>query len=404
MARIFIIFFLLISTGRSIQAQPEMDKNLFPVSRFPVFSVNFVHPTADKPQSKLWYTEGSWWALLPDSTGPTLWQRLETGWKEYPEVNLKLRGIPGRADVWSEINRVTAVGVADSFLTVFRLNKKIIRSGFRWNPEVLGRLFPQTPGMIETATIARDSNGKWWVAATANRKVQVWVSGNDGKKWSDPFTLAEGMDEDDICTITPLRDGVGVVWSDQVRDAVLMRVHRDGNPAGVWEKEEVADSGNQTADDHLNTVLTPDGTLWIATKNSLDKAGKAQFMLRIRTEDGKWTNVPYRVLENRMMRPSRPIVTATDDNAHVFVGHGDNDRSFPYPHRSNITFALVDTSLADLMLNSHIVIAPDSSISNVVHNVTGPKFPYPAGAPWIVLAGDAEGRVYEADLRKLAEK
>jgi hypothetical protein len=319
-------------------------------------------------------------------------------------VNAKLRGLPGRADVWDENNRVTAVGVADSFLAIFRLNKKVNRSGVRWNAELLGRLSPLTPGMIETATLARDGSERWWVAATANRKVQVWFSDNDGNTWSNPVILAEGIDEDDICTITPLRDGVGVVWSDQVRDAVLMRVHKNGKPALIWEKEEVADSVNHTADDHLNTVLAPDGTLWIATKNSLDQAGKAQFVLRIRTKEGKWTNIPYRILENRMKRPSRPIVVATDDNAHVFIGHGDNDRSFPYPHRSNITFARVDTTLADLMLNSRIVIEPDSSISNVVHNVTGPKFPYPAGVPWIVLAGDADGRVYEADLRNLIRK
>lgn len=378
--------------------------NSYPISHRPVLQLNFVHPTADKPQSKLWFMENCWWAILPDSTGPTLWQRTEKGWKQHSGISEKLRGIPGRADVWAEKKQVTAVGVADSSLAVFRLIKKSGSSGIKWKSEILAKLYPPSPSAIETATIARDGNGNWWVAAAAGSKVCIWFSSNGGKNWAAPSILAEGIDEDDICVITPLRGGVGVIWSDQVRDAVIMREHKDGNPHGNWEKEEVADSGNKTADDHLNTALAPDGTLWVATKNSVDKAGQPQFVLRIRSVDGKWINKPYLSLESRMKRPSRPIVIATEDNSFVFVGHGDNDRSVPYPYNSNITFAQVDTSLSEIVVNPRIVISPDRSYNNVVHNVTGPKFPFPANGPWIILAGDAEGRVYEADLRKLVQK
>lgn len=38
-------------------------------------------------------------------------------------------------------------------------------------------------------------------------------------------------------------------------------------------------------------------------------------------------------------------------------------------------------------------------LSSIGVNVTGPKFPFPANGPWIILASDSEGRVYEADLR-----
>jgi len=379
---LFALCFTLIS-WRSLNAQDSC--NLLPEAH-PVFHVNFVHPTADKPQSKLWFMDECWWAILPDSTGPTLWQRTEKGWKEHPEIREKLRGIPGRADVWAESKKVTAVGVADSSLTVFRLLKKTGSSPIEWNPDILVKLYPPLPSPIETATIAKDGNGNWWVAATTCLKVCVWFSSDDGKNWTGPSVLAEGIDKDDICTVTPLKSGVGVIWSDQVRDAVLMRVHQNGKPVKIWEKEEVVASGNKTADDHLN------------------KAGQAQFVLRIRSVDGKWTNKPYLVLENRMKRPSRPIVVATEDNSCVFVGHGDNDRSVPYPYNSNITFAPVDTALSTVWKNPQIVIAPDNKYNNVVHNVTGPKNPFPAKGPWIILAGDAEGRVYEADLRKLVQK
>ena len=392
---LFIVSLVLLSGCFSDAQNPD---HFLPSSE-PVFRLNYVYPTADKPQSKLWFADGCWWAVLPDSGGPTLWQRTGNSWQEHPGVRKKLNGVPGRADVWGEEHQATAVGVADSSLTVFRLQKQKGLPAVPWHPEVLATLYPPSPAPIETATLAKEGKGNWWVAAIAALKVCVWFSADDGKNWTKPVVLAEGMDEDDICTITPLRGGVGVIWSDQVRDAVLIREHLDGNPAPVWEKETVIDSGNKTADDHLNTALSSDGTLWLVTKNSVDQAGRPQFVLRVRCPDGKWVNKPYLVLENRMKRPSRPIVVTTEADSLVFVGHGDNDRSVPYPYHSNITFARVDTTLCEVWRDPQAVIAPGGTIKGMVQNVTGPKDPFPRGAPWIILASDADGRVYEADLK-----
>jgi len=369
----------------------------------PVFRVDHASPTADKPQSKLWYSDECWWAILPRASGPSLWQRTEKGWKEHKGIANELKGIPGRVDVWAEEMRATAVGVGDSSLTVFRLNKTEKATAVLWKPEILAELCPPSPGKIETATVAKDGNNSWWVAATAGSKVCVWHSSCEGKNWSSPFILAEGINEDDICSVTPLDGGIGVIWSDQVRDAVLMRIHKDGNPREVWGKVEIIDIGNNTADDHINTSLSPNNTLWVATKNSVDTPGKPQFVLRVRSADGKWINKGYCVLESRMKRPSRPIVVATEDNSAVFTGYHDNDRAVPYPHNATIVFSLVDTASFDVNI-PQVVISPAPKIRRTVRNVTGPKFPFPVNVPWIILASDSEGRVYEADLKKLVQK
>jgi hypothetical protein len=39
-----------------------------------------------------------------------------------------------------------------------------------------------------------------------------------------------------------------------------------------------------------------------------------------------------------------------------------------------------------------------------INNVTGPRYAFPENAPWIVLASDSIGRVYEADLRAVLSK
>lgn len=414
---LLFLFFLLISfrcenrDHATFRKQKEESIFVTPVSQ-PSFQVDYRMPTADKPQSKLWFMDGYWWALLPNSSGPSLWQRKEEGWLEHTEITEALRGVPGRADVWADGNHVTAVGVADLSktnysLTVFRLSKK--SSSIEWKTEILAELFPPSPEYaIETATIVQDGKGNWWIAAVADTKVCVWNSPSCGKKWSHPIVLAEGIDNDDICVVTTLPDNeVGVIWSDQIRDAVLIRIHKDGDPAENWGKEEIIDKGNLTADNHFNTSLAPDGTLWIATKNEVDVTDKPQFVLRIRSADGKWTNMPY-VIREEMKRPSRPIVIATEDNSYVFSGYGDNDRSIPFPHNSQIIFGIVDTTLSMILYNPQVVISPDTNYKNLnhsyAHNVTGPRHPFPVNAPWIILASDQEGRVYEADLRKLVFK
>ncbi len=396
-----LLFLLLLLFSVQVMAQKDNNIQFAPISR-PSFQVDYVYPTADKPQSKLWFMNGYWWALLPRSSGPSLWQRTTEGWKEYTEVNEALSGVPGRVDVWADHQKITAVGVADHSLTVFQLIAHYYSSQLRWKTRILAVLFPSSNQYpIETATIVQDGKNIWWVAAVADSKVYIWHSFKIGRKWSSPYILAEGTDKDDICVIASLKDGVGVIWSNQVRDAVIMRTHKDGQPADSWEEEVIIEMGNKTADDHLNTALAPDGTLWVATKNSVDLIGKPQFVLRVRSPEGQWFNRPYEILE-KGKQPRRPIVIVTEDNSAVYEGHKCNDSSVPFSNR--IIFARVDTSLSSILDDAQVIISPDSTLKAYVDNVTGPKNPFPLAGSLILLASDQEGRVYEAELWKLIFK
>lgn len=368
----------------------------------PVIRVDVPSPTADKPQSKLCYTEGSWWALLPKSTGPSLSQRSAAGWTEHPEIAAQLKGVPGRADVWGEKGKITAVGVDPEFLTVFRIEKKGTPEKVKWKTSILATLRPPSSDYpIETATIAKAQNGSWWVAAVADEKVYVWNNLAKAKRWSSPYLLAEGLDKDDICVITELPDGVGVIWSNQIQETVNIRIHKTGSPVNEWNEATTIEAGNATADDHLNTALAPDGTLWVATKNSLDEVGKPQLVLRVRSPKGEWRNYPYAVLAPPDL-PSRPIVVATEDPEIVLTGHTIYHNK--QPNLGKIVFGQIDTTQTEIVKNEKVVIAPYTAgwdENNRINDVTGPKKPYPLGVPWIILASDREGQVYEADLRPL---
>lgn len=379
------------------------------VTTRPTFQVKFAGPsvmstpTADKPQSKLWFMDSCWWVLLPDSVGPTLWQRTDKGWKERTEVSKRLKGKPGRADVWYENRVVTAVGVSADGLYIYRLTPGRSSSA-NWRARVLSRLnIPRENPEIETATIVRDAAGLWWVAADAGGgTVYVWSS-EDAIHWSDGLLIGEGMAEDDICSISALKESVIVIWSDQKREAVYCREHINGQPAGNWSGIRVIEAGNKTADDHINTALSADGTLWVNTKNEVDSAGFPNLVLRVLAPGGEWRNFPYQQLDQEA-GPSRPVVITTNHPDVVLGGYTVYDRKNKKRYADRIRFGIIDTTSADILVKQTDVIVPDTSLQIMINNITGPKAAFPSGGPWIILASDRKGNIYEADLKPFFDK
>lgn len=357
----------------------------------PVLQVDYPFPTADKPQSKTWFSHGCWWAVLPRIAGPSLWQRTGTGWIEHTEVRAALAGLPGRADVWWDGEGATAVSAADRIIRVFRL-KPSDAAARTWQAQVLATLPSPADDAIETITVARDPDGGWWIATAVQEKIFAWSS-RDAAHWSPPETIGRGVEADDICAVAPLPEGVGVIWSDQKHDTVNLRVHRTGRPPAEWLPVEVVQAGGRNADDHIHAVLAPDGTLWVATKNSVDGIGQPQFVLRVRSPAGKWRNAPYARLPANVAI-SRPTVVLAPTGA-VLLGHS----AYEGRTRSEIIFGLADLAAPEIQRTPVAVIAPDPVLRSRANDVTGPKAAFPDRGAWLVLASDAEGRVYEADLR-----
>ncbi|KAA2243357.1 hypothetical protein F0L74_12710 [Chitinophaga agrisoli] len=360
----------------------------------PVFSVDAANPTADKPQSKLWFQDNCWWALLPRSNGPSLWQRTTGGWKEHPEVNGSLKAVPGRADVWADKDGVTAVGVAQDSLVVFRLTSS--GPDKPWKATVLAVLKTPAKEDIETATIARDDAGEWWVAADGATTVYAWHAGAKGA-WSQAISMKRGIGKDDISVITALPGAVMVSWSNQKEDAVQYRLHRNGHAANDWEGQGIVEAGNKTADDHLHTALTADGTVWMVSKNSIDSNSCPQLVLRVRNPAGVWSNFPY-APRTAEAEPSRPVIIAVAQRGLLLTGHTIYDKTGR--NKDRIEFAEIDTTRAGILVRKQVVIVADASLQARVNNCTVSRAPFPADAPWIVLASDETGRVYEADLRQ----
>jgi len=345
----------------------------------PVFETGVAAPTKDKPQSKLWFAGVTWWAWMPSADGSVLWRRGADGWERRDDLRDVLRGLPGQADVWALGNEVAAVLVEKQRLAFVRA--RLVGGKY----VVVGKPVVFTLGSAtETATVVRDGGGRWWIAYNERRR--MWVrSSADGERWGAPVEVSvDAAAEDDICAIAALPGGVGVIWSDQAADAVLFRFH-----GAKWGPVETVARGNKTADDHFHTALAADGRLFVATKNSLDTVGEAQLVLRVRSAGGKWTNYPY-ARRTAEVEPSRPIALIGGER--LFLLHS------VYRRKGLAGFvAMLSTGIGELRVDGEAgaLIAADG-VS--VNNVTGSKAALPTGVPWIVLASDEKGRVYEGEI------
>lgn len=380
-----ITLFVLLGPGvvLSLGAEPQRS----PAT--PVFCVGVPEPTADKPQSKLWYAHDRWWACLPAQDGNQIWKRANAGWVRGDAADTPLHGIHGHGDVYAEHDRVHIVLVSSRALTVVTLRYDRKQDGYTREGLPTTWRVPADQ-KVETATITKDRTGRLWVAYEAGNSVWVRASHDVcGASWTAPIEIGCGTHDDDICTITRMWGGVGVIWSNQKTDSVLFRFHGDANSPSVWNREETVAQGGKTADDHLNTAVAEDGTLYVATKTSLDETGKPIFSLRERSLDGRWKSRDYATLSIDA-KPTRPIVMLSQSPPRLVLCHTE--------HGADGLSSIVSLVCPrpDPKLHNEVmeVIQPTKGLNNV----TGCKSFLPPNAPAIVLASDRLGHVYEAKI------
>lgn len=358
-------------------------------SATPAFCVDVPNPTADKPQSKLWYAQGFWWACLPAREGNQIWKRSDAGWVRSDGAESPLYGIHGHGDVYAERDRVYIVLVSSQALTVVVLRYdgrqgSYVRAGC---PTVWLVAASQK---LETATITKDRTGRCWVAYNAGNSVWVRASRDVGAtRWTVPIQIGCGTHPDDICTITRLQCGVGVIWSNQNTDSIRFRIHCDRCSPYNWNREETVAQGGKTADDHLHAAVTEDGTLYVATKTSLDELGKPIFSLRERSPNGHWRSRDYATLRADA-KPSRPIALLSQYPPSLVLCHTVRGPG----GLSSIATLVYPRPCPELLDAAIEIIEPTQGLDNV----TGCKSFLPPNAPAIVLASDRQGRVYEATI------
>jgi len=231
-------------------------------------------PTQDKPQSKMWVSGGTWWAVMWNSASPRYeifrLDRSTQTWSGTGVVvdtrNNTLQDILwDGTDVYVASHVVTvstdespSASKANSPARLYRFSP----SGASWS---LDTGFPTviTTNSSESMTIDKDSGGTVWAtwtqvagSSSAGWTNQVYAnSGPGGTGWGTPFVLpvsGSSVAPDDISAIVRFGGNkIGILWSNQLDETVYWAVHVDGQPTSSWTGRSAV-AGNSSADDHLS--------------------------------------------------------------------------------------------------------------------------------------------------------
>lgn len=308
---IFLLIFHLF--GCSLPADDGTSFSIVPLK-----DIEITTDTGEKPQSKVWFHDGYWWAVLPIESGTKLWRLEEDKWtillhlSDSTNIKADTKAIRNMAHI------LLFHGAESELVSLeYDVERKVYKP---WIEQPHGAPI-ELEDVSETATFDLDSSGRMWVASDSETDIHVRWSDPPYGKWSPPLSLATGISADDICAITAFPDGnIGVLWSNQNTKRFGFRIHKSGTSTENWSENEIPASDSAfplnggMADDHLNVAVASNGTLYAAVKTSYDSVGYPLIALLIRQPSGEWDKL-YNVDDEG----SRGIVLLNEKEDSVMV-------------------------------------------------------------------------------------
>jgi uncharacterized repeat protein (TIGR02059 family) len=289
-------------------------------------------PSGSKPESKLWFNDGSWWGSLWDTTTNDfyIW-KLNQATETWSRTNTRLDDRSStRADVlWDGTKLYVAShnfseNDGPGTARLYRLSYDTSTDTYSVDAG-----FPKTINSVKTETlvIAKDSTGLLW--ATWEAGGHIWINhtvGGDTNWNATPIQLpgAAAVNTDDISSIIAFGGNkVGVFWSNQNAspDADYFAIHQDGAADTDWTIE-TAYTGTNLADDHVNLKTDSGGKVYAVVKTSLDNAGSSPLIVLLdRATNGTWSSHTVSVSS---LDQTRPILEIDETNQllRVFVTSG----------------------------------------------------------------------------------
>lgn len=291
------------------------------------YTSNATAPTADKPQSKLWYVAGAWWALMlspADGAVHVFELRSDHTWRDTGTVVDTRSNSTGDA-LWDGTHLYVASRAPDaSGLYVTRLS--YLAGSRSWSVDSGFPVSVKT-GSMESATIAKDTTGMLWVTFTQGDKVFVKHTSDADNHWAPSYVVPvadTAVSYDDISAVIAFDGKIGVFWSNQNTGTFDFAIHRDGDPDSAWTRE-VPESGDHLADDHMNVkslVAGDDGRLYVAVKTSRNdvssNTSEPIIQLLTRSADGTWRAVTYGTVGTGLTRPEL-LIDEADGQLYLFA-------------------------------------------------------------------------------------
>ena len=387
-------------------------------------------PTSDKPQSKLWFAHGSWWADM-FHTGSGTWHifRLDRATQQWQDTGVVLDDRANTlADVlWDGTHLYVASHVVtisgDSGAKPSQPNSPARLYRYSWSADrgyTRDAGFPVTitNQSSESLTIDKDTTGTLWATWTqVSQKADgsytsaVYVNSTTGAdtSWGTPFVVpvdGSTVAPDDISSVVAFgRNRIGILWSNQLEETVYWAVHDDGASRTSW-RGSPAVRGNRQADDHVNIKAVQadtSGRVFAVVKTSLDGSPNASstdpqlLLLNYKPGTGAWSSTPVATIADCHTRPQL-MLDEGHQQVHVFAT-APSSGGCPYPGAPG-TIYQKSASMTDPVFGTGrgtpVIRQADSPYMN---DVTSTKQSVTAESGIVLLASNTSTKRYwHADL------
>ncbi|HEU5149440.1 MAG TPA: PKD domain-containing protein [Iamia sp.] len=354
-------------------------------------------PSGSKPQSKVWFNDGLWWATLFDTASGDfhIW-RLDLGTQAWIDTGTLVDTRPNsRSDaLWSGEHLYIANHVFAESGNATGAPAQLRRYSYdsalkRYTPDAG---FPVAINDVrsETLVIDREPTGRLWATWVQGGQVMVAHSTTSDAAWSAPFALpvaGTSVSSDDISAIVAYRsDRIGVLWSNQDDETMSFAYHLNADPPGTWSAREIAYSGAGAADDHIDFASVQDvgGRVLAAVKTSRSGSAVLTHLLDRNPATGAWTSHPYGLGTDGHTRPIA-VVDSEHQRVHMFATKGQSGGTI-----NEKTAPLADIDFAP---GAGTPILADAS-STDMNNATSTKQTVSSATGLVVLATNDATRRY----------
>jgi hypothetical protein len=267
--------------------------------------------TGTKPESKLWFNDGIWWASMYTAGRHSI-HRLNRSTGTWSDTGTTLdtrkttrddalwHAASGKLYIASHVTTTSGSAASSGQAgKLWRLSYDAVTK--RYSPDA-GFPVDVNAARSETLVIDKDSTGRLWATWTQDGQVHVNHTDGDDAAWGTPYVLpgAAALDGDDVSSLIAFAGRVGVLWSNQADGDMHFAVHQDGAPDGAWSHETIPTG--ESPDDHINIKATAAGELFVATKTSESDDDPLTLLLK-RSAGGTWTTTTFGLGYDSHTRP-----------------------------------------------------------------------------------------------------
>ena len=309
-------------------------------------------PTGEKPQSKLWFNDGIWWADIFNNVVGShriYWLNLQTQtWNDTGTV-LDTRAQTKADCLWDGTHLYVVSGGYDP-KSPNTYPAQLYRYSYNPNAPNINNRYTLDFGPVlvrnggaETVVLDKDTTGRLWITYTQNLKVYVNHSRNSDSDWdvtaAAPIpgapTTATSVSQDDISSLVAFDGKIGVLWSNESPNqfsnptdtAFYFAYHTDGagDTAADWTTMVVLRGSKPTggiADDHINIKslqADPSGNIFAMVKTSYNNTTDPQLLLVVAKKNGSSYTWNSYVESNHNDNQTRPLLLLNPSQRMLYV-------------------------------------------------------------------------------------